>query len=101
MPALAAVIGLAALASVLSIGLPYLSKLIIDRGLIGRNFPLLLELCGAVLALALLSFLVGGLNRWLYVRASGRILFALREDVYAHLLALPPEFFRRRATVRR
>ena len=98
MPALATVIGLAALASVLSIGLPYLSKLIIDRGLIGRNFPLLLELCGAVLALACLSFLVGGLNRWLYVRASGRILFALREDVYAHLLALPPEFYRRRAT---
>ena len=98
MPALAAVIGLAALASVLSIGLPYLSKLIIDRGLIGRNFPLLLQLCGAVLALALLAFLVGGLNRWLYVRASGRILFALREDVYAHLLALPPEFYRRRAT---
>jgi ATP-binding cassette subfamily B protein len=98
MPALAAVVGLAALASILSIGLPYLSKLIIDRGLIGRNFPLLLQLCGAVLALAFLSFMVGGLNRWLYVRASGRILFALREDVYAHLLALPPDFYRRRAT---
>jgi ATP-binding cassette subfamily B protein len=97
-PALAAVVGLAAIGSVLSIGLPYLSKLIIDRGLIGRNFPLLLELCAAVLALAFASFIVGGLNRWLYVRASGRILFSLREDVYAHLLALPPDFYRRRAT---
>jgi ATP-binding cassette subfamily B protein len=96
--ALAAVVGLAAIGSVLSIGLPYLSKLIIDRGLIGRNFPLLLELCTAVLGLACASFIVGGLNRWLYVRASGRILFSLREDVYAHLLALPPDFYRRRAT---
>jgi ATP-binding cassette subfamily B protein len=91
------VVVLAAFASLLSIALPLLSKQIVDRGLIGRDFPVLLELCGAVVGLALAAFAVGGLNRWLYVRASGRILFALREDVYGRLLALPPEFFRQRA----
>jgi ATP-binding cassette subfamily B protein len=94
---LAIVFALGAVASALSIALPLLSRQIIDRGLIGRDFPVLLELCGAVVGLALAGFAVGGLNRGLYVRASGRILFAMREDVYGHLLALPPEFFRRRA----
>jgi ATP-binding cassette subfamily B protein len=97
LPTLAFVVFLAALASLLSIALPLLSKQIVDRGLIGRNFPLLLELCGAVVGLALAAFAVGGVNRWLYVRASGRILFELREDVYSHLLDLPAEFYRRRA----
>ena len=98
MPALGTVLALAVLASALSIALPYLSKLIIDRGLIARDVSRLLEYCAAVVGLASLSFIVGGVNRWLYVRASGKILFALREDVYAHLLALSPEFYRRRAT---
>jgi ATP-binding cassette subfamily B protein len=97
LPTLAWVLATAALASLLSIALPLFSKQIVDRGLIARDFPVLLELCGAVVILAMVSFAVGGLNRWLYVRASGRILFSLREDVYGHLLALPPEFFRQRA----
>jgi ATP-binding cassette subfamily B protein len=92
------VVLLAASASALAIAPPYLSKLIIDRALLGRDFGLLLELCAAMLALAALGFALGGVNRWLYVRTSGRILFALREQVYAHLLRLPPEFFRRRPT---
>ena len=95
--ALAAVLGLAALISLLATAQPYLSKLIIDEGLIGRNFPRLCELCAAIVGLALLGSLLGGFNRWLYVRVSGRILFDLREDVYRHLLRLPPSFFRRRA----
>ncbi len=87
---------LAALISALSTALPYLSKLIIDDGLIGRRFDLLVELCGAIVALAAVCFLLGAINRLQYVRMSGRILFALREDVYAHLLKLSPEFFRNR-----
>ncbi len=97
LPALSAVVALAICASLLSISLPYLSKLIVDKGLIGRDFPLLVRLCGAVVGIALVSFAVGGVNRWLYVRTSANILFALREDVYRHLLTLPPEFYRRRA----
>ena len=95
--ALATVITLAILASLLSISLPYLTKLIVDEGLIGRDFPRLVHLCAAVVGLAAASFAVGGLNRWLYVHTSGSILFALREDIYAHLLTLPPAYFRRRA----
>ncbi|HVO48411.1 MAG TPA: ABC transporter ATP-binding protein [Steroidobacteraceae bacterium] len=98
LPALSVVLLLTLISSALAIALPYLSKLIIDRGLLARNFPLLVELCLTVVALAALSFLIGGFTRWLYVRASGRMLFALRENVYAHLLSLPPSFFRKRPT---
>ena len=98
LPALSSVLLLTLVSSALSIALPYLSKLIIDRGLLARDFPRLVELCVTVVALAGLSFLIGGITRWLYVRASGRMLFALREDVYAHLLALAPAFFRKRPT---
>ena len=93
---LVAVAVLSALLSVLAVAQPWLSMHIVDDALIGRDLRLLVLLCGAIVGLAVLGLALGALNRWLYVRASGRMLFALREDVYAHLLRLPPEFFRRR-----
>ena len=91
---LLAVMALATATSVLAAAQPYLSKLVIDDGLIGRHFGVLVELCAAIVALAACGFALGALNRLLYVRLSGRILFAIREDVYAHILKLPPRFFR-------
>ena len=93
---LLAVLGLATLISLLATAQPYLSKLIIDEGLIGRRFDLLCWLCAAIVGIALLGSLLGGLNRWLYVSLSGRILFHLREHIYEHLLRQPPAFFRLR-----
>ncbi len=94
--AILAVMALAALTSALSAVQPYLSKLIIDDGLLGKHFDLLAQLCAAIVALAACGFALGALNRLLYVRVSGKILFAIREDVYAHILRLPPQFFRAR-----
>jgi ATP-binding cassette subfamily B protein len=96
-PALGSVLILALISSALSTALPYLSKLIIDRGLIGHNVRALLILCAGVVALAALSFIVGGITRWIYVRVSAAILFGLREQVYGGLLTLAPEFYRRRS----
>ena len=97
LPALGAVLTLALINSALSIALPYLSKLIIDRGLIGHNARLLVILCACVVGLAALSFAIGGVTRWIYVRASAGILFGLREQVYGRLLSRAPEFYRRRS----
>jgi ATP-binding cassette, subfamily B, bacterial len=98
-PRLGALLGVLALASLIS-GLataqPYLSKLIIDDGLIGRRFDLLCWLCAAIVGLAVVGALLGAWNRWAYVRLSGRILFELRERIYEHLMQLPPAFFRAR-----
>jgi ABC-type bacteriocin/lantibiotic exporter with double-glycine peptidase domain len=96
LPALCGVLALTLLNSALSTALPYLSKLIIDRGLIGHNVRALLILCASVVGLAALSLIVGGIARWIYIRASAGILFGLREQVYGGLLTLAPEFYRRR-----
>jgi ATP-binding cassette, subfamily B, bacterial len=92
--AILGVMALATIASGLAALQPYLSKLVIDEGLIGRHFGALIDLCAAIIALAGCGFSLGALNRLLYVRFSGKILFAIREDVYAHILKLPPRFFR-------
>ncbi len=97
LPALAAVAALAVVASLLSIALPYLTKEIVDQGLLAHDFHRLERLCWAILAIAGAGFAIGALNRWLYVRASADVLFALREDLYAHLVSLPPALQRRRA----
>jgi len=92
--AMLGIMSLATATSVLAAAQPYLSKLVIDDGLIGRHFGALVELCAAIVALAACGFALGAVNRVLYVRLSGRILFAIREDIYAHILELPPRFFR-------
>lgn len=75
---------------------PFLTKFLIDEGILGGNLRLVLILAGVIVAAAVLGALLGLANRQLYVDASARILFALREKVYAHLLTLSPHFFARR-----
>jgi ATP-binding cassette subfamily B protein len=69
---------------------PLLTRIVIDQGLIGRHFGRLLEACLGMLALALAGFALGLLHRLIYVRASGRALFALRGAAYAHLMRVSP-----------
>ena len=95
--AILAVMLLAAATSALATAQPYLTKVVIDQGLIGRHFNVLLEACLAIVAIAAVGFGLGAVNRWLYLRLSGGVLFELREDIYAHLLGLSPRFFRTRS----
>jgi ATP-binding cassette subfamily B protein len=74
----------------LSAAQPLLTRVVIDQGLIGRQFPRLVGACLGMLALALIGFALGGVHRAIYVRASGRALFSLRGMVYAHLLSVSP-----------
>ena len=85
---LALLLGL--LIAALSAAQPLLTRVVIDQGLIGRQFPRLGGACLGMLALALAGFALGGVHRVVYVRASGRALFSLRGAVYAHLLGVSP-----------
>lgn len=80
----------ALLIAVLAAAQPLLTRWIVDVGLIGRDFRALAAGCLAMLGLAGLGFLLGALHRVLYVRASGRALFALRGSIYAHLMQVSP-----------
>ena len=90
---LAVVLLLSLLATGLGLVQPYLTKILIDDGLIAGRFPVIVGLCGAMVAVGLAAAVLGALNRWHYIALSGRVLFALREAVYRHLQRLSPAYF--------
>ena len=89
------VFGLSLAASGLALVQPYVTKLLIDDGLLAGDFAMVAWLCGAMLLAALAGAGLSALNRWHYVTASSRILFALRESLFRHLEGLSPAFYAR------
>lgn len=87
---LSAVLFLSFLATALSLAQPFITRYLIDDGLLGGNMAIILMLCGVLLMAAIVSTLLSGVNRWQYVDLSARVLFALRESVFAHLQRLSP-----------
>ena len=98
--ALLALLLLSAATSVLVLVQPYLTKLLIDDGLIPGDYRRVVTLVALMFGLGLLATLASGVNRYCYTRVSGRILFALRETVYRHLQTLSPAFYNRTRTER-
>ena len=80
-------------ASLLGLAQPWITKLIIDDGLLAGDFGTVLRMCGLMFLAALVAAGLSVLNRWHYVTASGRVLFALRASVYQHLQTLSPAYF--------
>lgn len=87
--------GLSLASTVSSLALPYLTRLLVDDALLGRDARALVLIVGAFAALGVLGFglnVVAGLR---YTRVSADILFAMRRDLYRHLQSLSPRFFAR------
>ncbi|MCB1709578.1 MAG: ABC transporter ATP-binding protein [Halioglobus sp.] len=93
--ALLALLVLSVTTSLLVLVQPYLTKLLIDDGLIARQFDTVLALVAAIFLVGLVATLLSGTNRYFYTRLSGHILFDLRESVYRHLQTLSPAFYSR------
>ena len=94
--AIAALLGLSLCASLLVLAQPWLTKSLIDDGLLARDFPRLLQVALAMVAVGILGTLLSGINRYLHTGLSGRILFALRDDLYRHLQQLSSAFYGRK-----
>ncbi|MDN7142264.1 ABC transporter ATP-binding protein [Pseudomonas sp. JQ170] len=94
--AIAGLLGLSLCATLLVLVQPWLTKLLIDDGLLARNFPTLALIAGLMVLAGILGTLLSGLNRYLHTRLSGRILFALRDEIYRHLQGLSPTFYGKR-----
>jgi ATP-binding cassette subfamily B protein len=92
---LMAVLLLSFLATALSLAQPYITRYLIDDGLLAGSMKAILLLCGLLLATAVASTLLSGLNRWQYVDLSARVLFAMREAVFGHLQRLSPAWYAR------
>jgi len=94
--AIAGLLGLSVCASLLVLVQPWLVKLLIDDGLLARNFPMLVLIAVLMIIAGLLGTALSGINRYLHTRLSGRILFALRDDLYRHLQKLSSSFYGQR-----
>jgi ATP-binding cassette subfamily B protein len=91
------VLGLALASSALSLVQPYLTKLLIDDGLLHGRVDVVGRIATLIVVAAVLATVLGGVNQWQYVTLSARVLFSLRESVYRHLQRLSPAFYARTA----
>ncbi|TDF84018.1 ABC transporter ATP-binding protein [Pseudomonas sp. H9] len=94
--AIATLLGLSLAASLLVLAQPWLVKTLIDQGLLAKDFDVLWHMALIMIAVGIVGMLLGGINRYLHTRLSGRILFALRDDLYRHLQQLSPAFYGRK-----
>jgi ATP-binding cassette subfamily B protein len=95
LPKLALVMLLSLAAVGAGLAQPYLTKRLIDDGLLAGQPQVVLEVAGLMVALAICALLLGAGTRLVYVDTSARILHGLRESLFAHLLRLSPQFFAR------
>jgi ATP-binding cassette, subfamily B, bacterial len=94
---LALVLALALASSALSLVQPYLTKLLIDDGLLHGRVDVVARVALLIVVAAVLATALAGINQWQYVSLSARVLFTLRESVYRHLQRLSPAFYARTA----
>ena len=92
---LALVLGLSLAGTLLALLLPYLSRALVDKALLGRDFAALLRIVGLFVAITLVSFGLNVVSGLLYTRVSADMLFDMRLGVYRHLQRLSPRFYAR------
>lgn len=87
------VLFLSLLSTILSLAIPYLSKDLIDRALLGRDFSALLRILGLFGGISLASFALNAVSGLRYTQVSAEILFDMRLSLYRHLQKLSPRFY--------
>jgi len=92
---LALVAALSLVSTALSLVLPYLSKTLVDRALIGRNLGALYRIVGLFALTSIAGFALTAFTGLRYTRVSADILFDMRLALYRHLQQLSPRFYAR------
>jgi len=90
---LALVLVLSLVSTVLSLYIPYLARLLIDRALIGANSDVLVRVILQFAALTLGSFVLNVVSGLIYTRTSAEILFDMRLALFQQLQRLSPRFY--------
>jgi len=89
------VLTLSLFSTLVGLAQPYISRLLIDNALLRRDFHALLVIAGLMVLVSVLSFVLGILSSYRYVRISAQSLFEMRLAVYQHLQRMSPSFFHR------
>lgn len=82
-------------ASLLAMVQPWLSKVLVDEGALAGDLRILVASCAGMLIAPLLGLLFEAANRFVHLDLSSDVLFRLREQVFAHLQSLSPNYFSR------
>jgi ATP-binding cassette, subfamily B, bacterial len=93
--ALTLVVLLSGLNTALSLTQPYLTKLLVDRALIGRSLTALYWTVALFAVVSLAGFALTAVVGLRYTRVSADVLFDMRLALYRHLLRLSPRFYAR------
>ncbi|HYW32700.1 MAG TPA: ABC transporter ATP-binding protein [Gemmatimonas sp.] len=90
---LALVLAISLTSTVGALFIPYLSRMLVDRGLLGRDVEALGRTILLFGALTLGSFVLNVVSGLIYTRASAEILFDMRLELFRHLQNLSPRFY--------
>jgi ATP-binding cassette subfamily B protein len=81
--------------SVISMAQPFLLRAVIDDALPHQDVPLLLWAVGGMLAVTVVTQLLGVVQTWMTTSVGQRVMHGLRTDVFAHLQRQSIAFFTR------
>ncbi|HUR21574.1 MAG TPA: ABC transporter ATP-binding protein [Vicinamibacterales bacterium] len=87
------VLAISLVSTSLSLWLPYLTKDLIDKALIGRNSAALFRIVTLFATVGVVGFVLNVASGLIYTRVSADILFDMRRELYEHLQRLSPRFY--------
>jgi ATP-binding cassette subfamily B protein len=90
---LAVILGISLISTILSLWLPYLTKVLVDDALVARNPDALRQTVWLFVVAGALGFALSVASGLRYTRVSAEILFDMRRDLYEHLQRLSPRFY--------
>jgi ATP-binding cassette subfamily B protein len=88
----------AALDAVITVAIPVLLGLVIDRGIIPKRADVVLAVAAAVAGLAILDAFLNFVQRWYTARVGEGLIYDLRTQVFGHVQLQPLAFFTRAQT---
>ena len=88
--ALLLVLGLSIFSAFLGLAPPYLTKLLIDDGLMARDGDSLILWAACLFAVGLFAVIIGAVNSLVHLRFSARMLNDIRSNTLRALMAIPP-----------
>jgi len=92
---LAVVVALIVASSVVALATPFLIRLVIDEAIPRQDVPLLLAAVGGMLAVTVVTAVLGVVQTWLSTTVGQRVMHRLRTAVFSHLQRQSLGFFTR------
>lgn len=72
---------------------PLLNRMLIDKGILGKDLGTLAVAIGAMIGLGIVSVLIGLFQSWFFTRFEQDIILDVQQDLLRHTLRLPKSFF--------